>query len=321
MLTEELVRRGVDVTLFAPGSSETSARLRAAYPQGYEEDDDLWNWEFHETMHVASAFEQAHAFDVIHSHNYHYALPFTRMVRTPVVHSYHILPDDDIVRAYARYPEAHLVAISDYQRQVFRANADVAVVHHGIDMAAFPFNPDPEDCLLFLGRIIEGKGAPQAIGLARQAGRRLIIAGPREENDHGYFETAVAPLLEGPDVQYVGPVSLKERNRLLAGASALLYPIDSPEPFGLVLIEAMACGTPVVATGLGAVPELVENGVTGYYAETLDQLPGCLDAALALDRGRIRDEAVARFDYRRMVDDYMTIYHRLAQPRRMRCAQ
>jgi glycosyltransferase involved in cell wall biosynthesis len=319
LLTEELVRRGHAVTLFATGDSQTSADLHAAYPRGYEADDCLWNWEFHETLNVAAAFEQARRFDVIHSHVYHYALPFTRLVWTPAVHSYHILPDDDVVEAYARYPEVHLVAISDYQRRLFRGNTDVAIVHHGIDTAAFPFRSVPGDYLLFLGRIIPGKGLAEAIHLARKLAMRLVIAGPREENDEGYFDAEVAPLLDGGGVTYVGPVGLEERNPLLAGAAALLYPITTPEPFGLVLVEAMACGTPVVATDLGAVPEVVEQGVTGCYASDAGRLAECATAALRLDRARVRKAAERRFDYRRMADDYEAVYRQLPVARTLTC--
>jgi glycosyltransferase involved in cell wall biosynthesis len=314
LLTEELVHRGYTVTLFATGDSQTSADLHAVYARGYEADDALWNWEFHETMNVAAAFEQARRFDVIHSHVYHYALPFTRLVRTPAVHSYHILPDDDVVDAYARYPEAHLVAISDYQRCVFRGNTDVAVVHHGIDIGAFPFHSEPGDYLLFLGRIIPGKGLAEAIHVAREVDMRLVIAGPREDDDQGYFDAEVAPLLNG-NVTYLGPVNRERRNPLLAGAAALVYPITTPEPFGLVLVEAMACGTPVVATGLGAVPELVEQGVTGCYTSDAGRLAECATAALRLDRARVREAAVGRFDFRRMVDGYEAVYQQLAAAR------
>ena len=321
LLTEELVRRGHEVTLFATGDSQTSAALRAVYPRGYEEDEALWSWEFHETLHAAAAFERARAFDIIHSHVYHYALPLSRLVETPAVHSYHVLPDDDVVRAYARYPEAHLVAISDYQRRVFTDSPDVAVVHHGIDTESFPFNPARGDYLAFVGRIIPGKGTVEAVHLARQAGVRLVLAGPRDDEDEGYFDSQVAPLIDGRNVTYIGPVDRNERGSFLAGAAALLYPITEPEPFGLVMVEAMACGTPVVAAELGAVPELVDNGVTGYYTQDGEPSTALIPAALALDRARVRQTAVARFDYRRMVSGYEAVYRRLAAGRRQRWAQ
>ena len=308
LLTEELVRRGHDVTLAAAGDSHTSAALHATYPRGYEYDDDLWSCEFHETLHVASVFERAGDFDVIHSHVYHFALPFIRLVRTPVIHNYHILPDPDIARAFGRYPEANLVAISEYQRGLFPGNPHTAVVHHGIDTATFPFSPERGDYLLFLGRILPDKGTVEAVHLAREMGMRLLIAGPAD-NATDYFPAQVAPLVDGRQVEYLGPVGLKERNALLAGAAALVYPIQAPEPFGLVLIEAMACGTPVLAAGLGAVPELVRDGVTGYYAPDAAALARRLEAVLTLDRLRIRQEALTRFDYRRMVDEYERIYY------------
>jgi glycosyltransferase involved in cell wall biosynthesis len=312
LLTEELVRRGHEVTLFATGDSQTSATLRATYARGYEDDGGLWNWELHEVLHAASAFEEAGRFDVLHSHAYHYALPFGRLVTTPAVHSYHVLPDDDVAAAYARRPEARVVAISHYQRRFFKAG-HVPVVHHGIDTGAFSFNPARGDYLLFLGQITSDKGPDKALRLARQAGLRLVLAGPYGSEDEEYFRTEIAPALDGRRAEYVGPVSVPERNRLLAGAAALLYPLASPEPFGLVMIEAMACGTPVAALGLGAVPEVVENGVTGYHAADEKALAARLPAVLALDRAGVRRAAVARFDYRRMVDDYLAIYQRLAE--------
>jgi glycosyltransferase involved in cell wall biosynthesis len=319
LLTEELGRRGHEVTLYATGDSQSSARLRATYPRGYLDDPGLWSWQFHETMHVASAFEQAHDFDVLHSHAYHYALPFTRLTGTPVVHSYHVIPDDDVAGLYARYREANVVASSRYQEGFFRAGSNTSVIHHGIDTAAFPFRAGSGSYLLFLGRMLPGKGVLEAVHLARRAGMRLLIAGPQNNRDE-YFRSEVAPLVHGRDVAYLGPVTVSERNPLLAGAAALLYPILAPEPFGLVLIEAMACGTPVAAFGRGAVPEIVENGVTGYFADDLDSLTDLIPAVLALDRARVREAVVRRFDYRQMVDRYVTVYERLSQTRRKRSA-
>ena len=308
LLTEELVRRGHDVTLFATGDSKTSAALHATYPRGYEDDDQLWNWRFHETLNAAAAFERASDFDVIHSHVYYFALPFTRLVSTPVVHTSHVLENDDIVRAYARYPEVHLVAISHYQRSVLDGGPKSAVIHHGIDTAAFPFNPVAGDYLLYLGRIMARKGPVEAIHLARQIGMRLIMAGPAQDD---YFCAAIAPLVDGTAVEYVGPVDTQKRNELLAGAAALLYPVLGAETFGLVMVEAMACGTPVIALERGPVSEIVENGVTGYCAPELESLGKRIPAALELNRARIRQEAVRQFDYRRMVDEYEALYWRV----------
>ena len=319
LLTEELQRRGHQVTLFATGDSQTSARLEATYPRGYGDDPDLWNWQLHETMHVASAFERAREFDVIHSHVYHYALPFTRLTGTPVVHSYHVIPDDDVVRLYARYREASVVAISRYQEGFFKGSSSVAVIPHGVDIDAFPFRAAKGDYLLFLGRILRGKGVVEAVRLARLTGMRLVIAGPKNEEDD-YFRSEVAPLVDGRAVVYRGPVSPGERNRLLGGAAALVYPIAAPEPFGLVLIEAMACGTPVAAFARGAVPEIVENGVTGYGADDLGSLAAVMPAVLALDRTRVREAAARRFDYRQMVDRYVRVYERLSPARERRSA-
>lgn len=316
LLTEELVSRQHEVTLFATGDSETSARLLARYPRGYDEDRQLWRDEFHEALHLGTVFEHAREFDVIHSHAYQFALPFIRLVDTPVVHSYHVLPDVEITRAYARYPEAHVAAISRYQRRRFSGVAHVDVVYHGINIDAFTFSRRPGDYLAFLGRMLPGKGPLEAIELARALGARLILAGPDQQD---YYRTVVAPRVDGRQIEYIGPVNARQRTALLAGAAALLYPILAPEPFGLVMVEAMACGTPVAALRRGAVPEIVEDGVTGYSARHLSTLADCIPATLALDRARVR-QGVGRFDFHRMVDDYLAVYQRLVAEQRRRVA-
>jgi glycosyltransferase involved in cell wall biosynthesis len=309
LLTEELVRLGHDVTLFATGDSRTSAALHAVYPRDYHHDETIWDWRFHELLHVAAAFERADEFDLIHSHVYHLGLPFTRLVGTPVVHTYHVDPNEDIIRGFARYPEARVVAISHYQRRAFAALADVDIVYHGIDTDAFPFQPDPGDYLAFLGCLIPRKGPVEAIRLANQVGMPLLLAGPADE---AYYRAAIAPLVDGRQIRYIGPVGPAERSRLLAGAAALLFPLMAGEPFGLVAIEAMACGTPVAALARGAVPEIVAHGITGYYADDLDSLAALIPATIALDRTRVRGTAVDGFDYRRMVRDYVAVYHQVA---------
>jgi glycosyltransferase involved in cell wall biosynthesis len=309
MLSEELVARGHSVTLFATGDSETSAELAALYSRGWAADPALWGWEFHELCHTASALERAGDFDVVHSHAYHFALPFTRFVSTPIVHTYHVLIDDDVVRAYDRYPEAHLVSISEFQRRVLNGRADIPVIRHGVDTERFPFGSRTGDYLLFLGKLGWAKGPVEAIHVAREAGMPLVVAGA---GDDDYFRHAVAPLLDAPGVEYVGWVGRERRNELLAGAAGLLYTINAAETFGLVMVEAMACGTPVLALDRGAVREIVTNGVTGYHAPDLDALVECVPKAVALDRARIREHTVARFDRRRMVDEYEALYRHVA---------
>ena len=316
LLTEELVRRGHEVTLFATGDSETSAELHAVYPRDYRHGfKEMGNWEFHEWLHVAAAFERSADFDIIHSHAYHAALPFTRVVEAPVVHTYHIVPDTDILNSYSRYPDAHLVAVSRYHRRKFKGIAEVPVVYNGVDLDAIPFNPRSGDYLLFLGHLIEKKGAVEAIQIARRAGMRLVMAGKGKGD---YFDHEVKPLIDGRSIEHVGPVGIAQRNELLAGAGALLFPITAAEPFGLVVAEAMACGTPVAAFERCAVPELIESGVSGYYATGVEDLAALVPATLRLDRSTVRQEAAIRFDHRRMVGDYESVYGQILASRRGR---
>ena len=311
LLTEELVRRGHAVTLFAVDGSVTSAELRSCYERGYRERDEIWDWRVPETLNAAWAFEHASDFDVMHSHSYHFALPFSRFVSTPVVHTYHVQLGPEVLEGFRRYPEAQLVAISNFQRSELDGFDDVPVIHNGIDADSFPFSPKRGEYLAFLGRMIPSKGADEAVRVARELDIPLIMAGPSTD----WFERDVRPAIDERLIRYVGTVDAAGRNELLAGAAALLYPITYPEPFGLVMVEAMACGTPVAAFGVGAVPEVVEQGVGGCWVPAGEGLAKAVQRAVELDRGRIREAAVERFDYRRMVDAYEVLYRRVAQPR------
>ncbi|MFL5822335.1 MAG: glycosyltransferase family 4 protein [Solirubrobacteraceae bacterium] len=306
LLTEELVRRGHEVTLFATADSTTSAALHSVYSRGYHDDPDLWDWQLHETMNAAAAFERADEFDLIHCHCYQFALPFTRLVGATVLHSDHVPGGPDVAAAYRRYPEVHLVAPSlSHSRQM--TGLAPAVIHHGIDVDAFPFSASAGDYLLFLGRMEWDKGPVAAIKAARAVGLPLVLAGPPSD----YFTREVAPLVDGVSVRFVGAVNRERRNELLAGAAALLFPIQWPEPFGLVMVESMACGTPVAATSEGAVPEVIDPGVTGSLAVDTKSLPAAIRSCLTLDRRHIREVAERRFHYCRMVDDYEALYARI----------
>jgi len=308
LLCDELVRRGHDVTLYATGDSVTSARLRWSRPCGYDFDDEAWDWQFSETMHAACAFAHADEHDVIHAHDLHFAVPFTGLVGVPVVGTQHVEASPEVLQAQRQLTNMHLAAISEHQRGCLGPGLDVTVVPNGIDVTAFPFSAEPGEYLLFLGRMLPDKGPLDAVAIAQAAGMPIVLAGPLVDGEDAGLDAVV----DGGRVRHVGAVDHRTRNALLAGAGALLFPITYPEPFGLVMIEAMACGTPVLATALGAVPDVVEEGLTGFTAPTWEGLAARVPAALALDRAAIRARAQECFDVQRMVDAYEALYYRVA---------
>lgn len=311
LLTEGLVARGHDVTLFATGTSRTRAALAARFPVGYADDPSLWPWEACELFNVAAAIERADEFDIIHCQAMYWpmSLPFTRLTSVPIVQTLHHAPADTEVRLWAQYPEAPFVAISREQARHLAGLSVVGIVHHGIDVDRFAFRAEPDDYVLFLGRFTEGKGVRAAIAAARRAGVRLVLAAA--END--YYRTVIAPEVDDVGVVYAGEVDHAAKVALLGGARALLYPIQTAEPFGLVMVEAMACGTPVAALDLGAVSEIVDEGLTGRAFPTLDALVEGLPGVCALDRATVRATAVARFGVDRMVDGYLRVYEQIAR--------
>lgn len=311
LLADGLVARGHAVTLFATGTSATTATLHATFAQGYNEDSSIWPWELCELFNLAAAVERAEQFDIIHYQAEYspISLAYHRVSPTPVLQTLHHTPTTQEVSLWARYPDAPFVAVSTAQAVQLARLRVVATIHHAIDLETFDFRAEADDYLLFLGRFTEGKGVLQAIDIARQTGQRLIMAAAENE----YYRDVVAPLVDNRQIVYAGEVGHADKTKLLGGARALLYPIQTAEPFGLVLTEAMACGTPVAALDHGAVDELVDDGLTGGVFKTVDALMAGLPGVLALDRGEVRKRATQRFGADRMVEAYADVYRQLAR--------
>ncbi len=304
LLTEGLVAAGHDVTLFATADSVTTATLHSTARGGWSDDAGI-DPKVAECLHIASVFERADEFDIIHNGFDFLPLTYSSLVRTPVITTVHGFSSPDIVPVYERYDASTAyVAISDADRHPHLEYA--ATIHHGIDTAAFAVDPTPGDHLLYFGRIHPDKGTGHAIDVARRTGRRLDIAGIVQ--DEQYFRDEVEPHLDDEHVRYLGPVSASERSAVLAGAHALLHLIDFDEPFGYSVVEAMACGTPVIANTRGSMPELIRDGVTGYLVTDPAGAVAAVDGSAALDRDAIRADTVARFGVATMIDKYVAAY-------------
>jgi glycosyltransferase involved in cell wall biosynthesis len=302
LLTEGLVARGLDVTLFATLDSLTSARLDGVCPHGYAEnpsmDGRIW-----EALHVSHALARSAEFDLVHNHLDWLPLAFDAHTKTPMLTTVHGFSGQGILPAYARSRSA-FVSISDSDRS---ADLDyVATIHHGIDLDALPFQAAPGADLVAFGRVHPDKGTADAIGIARHAGRRLVICGIVQ--DERYFAEQVEPHIDGSHVVFRGSVGPRERAEILGSAAALLHPIHFDEPFGLSVVEAMACGTPVVAYRRGSMAEVVDVGVTGYLVHDIASAVAAVDRAIRLDRSAVRDRACLRFGAARMVEDYVRTY-------------
>jgi glycosyltransferase involved in cell wall biosynthesis len=306
-LAEGLVALGHDVTLFATGDSTTSARLHTEVPRGYEEDPDI-DAKVYEGLHNAAVFERADEFDVISNQFDFLPLTYSRLVSTPVVTTIHGFSSEAILPVYRAYDDvAHYVAISDADRHPDLGYE--STIHHGIDPAEFTYRPDPGSYLLFLGRIHPDKGTHLAIEVTRRAGLPLVIAGIVQ--DGAYFRDLVEPHLGRSGVTFVGSVGPVERDALLGGAVALLHLIDFAEPFGLSVVESLATGTPVIARPLGSMPEIVQDGRTGFLVEDVSGATAAIGRLDSLSRRDCRDDVEARFTADRMVADYADLFARI----------
>jgi glycosyltransferase involved in cell wall biosynthesis len=309
LLTRELIRLGHQVTVFGAACSEVDGgELVATLAGPYGARGSLDDWHLCEWVNLCRAVEQSSRFDLLHSHAYLWGVPLQSLSLAPLVHTTHIVPDDNAARLRELSPGAFVTALSIHQWSAYPNLPPMAVIPHGVDVAQFTFREEPDDYVCYVGRFTSGKGPIQAIEIARALGLRLLLAGPENK----YFREQVKPLIDGRSVEYVGFVSGAERDKLLGGARALLYPIQYAEAFGLVLVEAMLCGTPVAAMRLGAVPEIVEEAVSGYTAASKAELIPALAQCLALNRRQIRQSAEQRFSAERMARDYARVYERIA---------
>ena len=309
LLTEALVAGGVDVTLFATVDSETAGRLKAICPRPYSEDASL-DPKVWEALHVAYAFEHARDFDILHNQADFIPLGHSRLVETPVVTTIHGFSSPRILPAFQAYDDrAFYVAISNADRHPSLNYA--ATIHHGIPLEDFPFNAEGGEHLLFYGRIHPDKGAAEAVEAARRTGHGLVMAGIVHDED--YFRREVEPHIDGQRVVYPGAVGGVDRGRMLGGAKALLHLINFNEPFGFSVIEALACGTPVIAIRRGSMAELIEDGVTGFLVNSLEEAVDAIGRIGEIDRRTCRAAAEKRFSVERMAREYQALYRAILE--------
>ncbi len=304
LITEGLVQKGIDVTLFATANSQTAGRLRAVCPRGYEEDPEI-DPKVYEYLHLSEVFEHAHEFDLIHNQFDFMALAYSRLVQTPLLTTIHGFSSPKILPVYEKYNDnTYYVSISDADRAPTLSY--VATVYHGIDIENFTFNAEPEDYLIYFGRIHADKGTREAIEVAQKTGHRLIIAGIIQDQD--YFNQWVRPHLDDDRIRYIGSVGPQKRDVLLRNARALLHPIHFNEPFGLSVVEAMACGTPVIAFPRGSMPEIIRHGYNGFLPRSLDEFIACVHDIDRIDRRHCRRTVEERFTQEIMVENYIRVY-------------
>lgn len=306
-IADGLAEKGEEVTLFATGNSQTKAKLQYVSETAYCEDPTIipkvW-----ECLHISQVMEQSGEFDIIHNNFDFLPLTYSRLIKTPVLTTIHGFSSPGILPVYKKYNLSnYYVSISNSDRS---PELDyMATVYNGINTRDFTFNEKPQDYLLYFGRIHPEKGTWESIQIARKAGRKLIISGLVQ--DEAYFQQKIKPLINDQDVIYVGNSGPAERDRLLGNALALLHPISFEEPFGLSVAEAMVCGTPVIAFNRGSMPELIEEGKTGFLVTDIDQAVAVVDKVMTLDRASISRYARLNFSRERMVEQYIEIYQKI----------
>jgi glycosyltransferase involved in cell wall biosynthesis len=315
-LADELVRQGHDVTLFASGDSRTSAQLMPVWPRSLRLDGDCRDTLAPHLLMLEEVVRRADEFDILHFHTSQFHFPLMR--RLPVAHVTTLhgrLDMPELIPLYREFSDMPVVSISDAQREPLEDAGWVGTVHHGLPPDLLPFYPGPGQYLAFLGRIAPEKRVDRAIQIATACGQPLRIAAKVDPADRDYFERDIRHLLDNPLVEFVGEIGEHQKADFLGRATALLFPIDWPEPFGLVMIEALACGVPVVAFRGGSVPEVIDHGVTGFIVDSPEEAVAATRQAVRLDRRRCRAVFERRFSVSRMTTDYVRVYETLAARR------
>lgn len=317
ILTEKLVQRGHNVTLFATGDSDTSARLFFVANKSIREmdEDDIYGFNVKTLMNIGNAYNLQENFDVIHDHNGYLGLPTAQIVDTPVVVTQHGPFTKSQKRIYRLLNRPCIVSISKSQGQQAKGLNHIGTVHNGLDMSHYPFSNGNDGYLLFVGRISKEKGVHSAIKVAKEVGLPLVIAAKLDDTvprEYRYFKKEVEPKLGG-DIEWVGEVGEQKRNKLMSEALCILHPITWSEPFGLTLIEAMACGCPAVAIGMGSIPEVVSDGHTGYVVNNTNEMVDAVKKIDTIDRAECRRYALSTFSGDRMADGYEHVYKKILQ--------
>ncbi len=317
LLTDELVRRGHEVTLFASGDSKTLAHLKSVHPCALRLDAAVKEHPVYEMLQLGHVYQQAQAFDIIHSHIGCAALSIAQLVKIPTVHTLHgiFTPDNEKLFRYAR--QQPYVSISNTQRETRLGLNYVATVYNGIDLKAHQFYATPQEppYLAFLGRLSPEKGPHLAIEIAKRSGWHLKMAGKVDRVDVDYFEQDIKPHIDGQQIEFLGEANHEQKNALMGGAVATLFPITWREPFGLVMIESMAAGTPVIAMKRGAATEIIAHGQTGFLCQSVEDCLAALEQVPQLDRAACRQHVLQNFSVQRMVDGYEAVYQQLLAER------
>ncbi|MBW4613811.1 MAG: glycosyltransferase family 4 protein [Desmonostoc vinosum HA7617-LM4] len=317
LLTDELVKRGHEVTLFASGDSISLAKLLSVHPRALRLDSTIKDHSIYDMLQLASVYEHAEDFDIIHSHVGHITLPYTNLVTTPTVHTLHgiFTPDNEKIFKFGK--NQPYVSISNTQREPRLGLNYAATVYNGIDVSSYKFYPQAEEppYLAFLGRISPEKGTHLAIEIAQKSGWHLKMAGKVDVVDVEYYEQQIKPHIDGKQIEYLGEANHAQKNALMGGAVATLFPITWREPFGLVMVESMAAGTPVIAMKLGSTVEIIDHGKTGLLCNSIQECISAIEQASELDRYACRKYVENRFSVKQMVDGYEALYRQILADR------